>query len=94
MSTKTQESSESRNIVGTIQKTDFNQIRVSVDSYKGHEFVSVREWYLPREASAGNEYKPSQKGFTLPLDTIDETIEALVEALEEAKDIVNQVEEV
>ena len=89
MATKTQESSESRNIVGTVQKSDFNQIRVSVDSYKGHEFVSVREWYLPREATAADDYKPSQKGFTLPLDTIEETIEGLIEALEEAKNQVS-----
>ena len=88
MSTKTQETSDSRNIVGTVQKSDFNQIRVSVDSYKGHEFVSVREWYLPREATAADDYKPSQKGFTLPVDTIEETIDALIEALEEAR---NQV---
>ena len=92
MSTKTQETSDSRNIVGTVQKSDFNQIRVSVDSYKGHEFVSVREWYLPREATAADDYKPSQKGFTLPLDTIEETLEGLIEALEEVKNQVCEEE--
>ena len=92
MSTKTQEISGSSNVVGTVQKSDFNQIRVSVDSYKGHEYVSVREWYLPREATAADDYKPSQKGFTLPLDTIEDTLEGLIEALEEVRNQVCEEE--
>ena len=92
MSTRTQESNGSSNVVGTVQKSDFNQIRVSVDSYKGHEYVSVREWYLPREATATDDYKPSQKGFTLPLDTLEDTLEGLIEALEEVKNQVCEEE--
>ena len=92
MSTRTQESSGSSNVVGTVQKSAFNQIRVSVDSYKGHEYVSVREWYLPREATAADDYKPSQKGFTLPLDTLEDTLEGLIEALEEVKNQVCEEE--
>ena len=80
---------DQRNVVGTVQKSDFLQIRVSVDSFKGYEFVSVREWYLPREATAADDYRPSQKGFTLPVDTLDESIEALIEALESARNLVN-----
>jgi len=62
--------------VATIRKADLLEIRISFSSFKDREFVDVREWYLSRETG---EWKPSQKGFTLPIEV--ETIEDVRDGL-------------
>jgi hypothetical protein len=77
---------DSRNLVQTIQKNDRIQIRLSIDCYKGHEFVSLREFYL---SDKEGEWKPSSKGFTLPVETIGEIASDLIEGLQRVVSILN-----
>jgi transcriptional regulator len=80
------EKEDSRNLVQTIQKNDAIQVRVSIDCFKGHDFVSIREFYYDDKTS---EWKPSNKGFTLPIDTIDETAGDLIEGLQRVVSILS-----
>ena len=75
---------DSQKVASVIQKNDRTQIRLSLDVYKGHEFISLREFYL-----ADGDYRPSSKGFTLPLDTFEETASELIKGIQAIASMVN-----
>lgn len=56
-----------------IQKNDITLIRVEKRSYKGKDFVDLRQFFK----DDNGEFKPTQKGVTLPPDLLTELIEAL-----------------
>jgi hypothetical protein len=59
-----------------------NAIRASLSEFKGKTYVDLRVWYQPEP---GAELKPTQKGVTVPLDSLDD-LEAAVQALREASE--------
>jgi hypothetical protein len=51
-------------LIGEIQKNSTEKIRVSIESYKGHEFIDVRVYY---EDDTG-EWRPTKKGIAIAPD--------------------------
>lgn len=76
-------------VFGTVQKDDNLLIMVSLNNYKGYEYLDLRQWWRPKDEQ---DYKPTKSGFTLPVkDTLD-YIEELIEALEKAKTYLDERE--
>jgi hypothetical protein len=48
-------------VYATIKKSDTQEIRVSVDNFKEHDFFSVREFYKDEES---DKFLPTKKGIT------------------------------
>ena len=65
--------------IHTFDKSTVEQIRISLNKFKGAEYVDVRIYY---KASDG-EYKPTKKGVTFKPDMVSELEEA-VEKLKKA----------
>jgi hypothetical protein len=63
-------------LIGEIQKNSTEKIRVSIESYKGHEFIDVRVYY---EDDTG-EWRPTKKGIAIAHDKVDELLELLRKA--------------
>lgn len=57
-----------------LARGDREELRLTVDKYKGHEYVSARVWYLP---AAGVEWLPSKKGLTFKLRELPDVTRAL-----------------
>jgi hypothetical protein len=57
-----------------IQKNAREEIRVSVDDYRGIALANVRVWYLH-----GDEYRPGKQGIAIRLELVPQLIEALRE---------------
>jgi len=67
-------------IIAEVRKSQRQRVRVSLASYRGHEFCDVRVYF-----DNGNEFRPTAKGITIPLDRIGELAQALVDAEVEAR---------
>ncbi len=53
-------------------------IRIEKKEYKGHTFIDIRKYYQDGD---GN-WLPTKKGVTIPLDKINDVIEALSQELQ------------
>jgi hypothetical protein len=60
-------------LITEIDKNTKEKIRVSIDEFRGHKFISVRVYF---EDDKG-QWLPTKKGITLNGETIDPVIEAL-----------------
>jgi hypothetical protein len=60
-------------LVATIRKNRREDLRVSIDHYRGHELVSLRVWF---EADDGT-MRPGKQGIALRLDLLPDLQEAL-----------------
>ena len=67
-------------LLGRIPKNSITEVRVTLDQFKGHRFLSVREYFLSVD---DGEWRPTKKGCTVPFDSIPSFIEVL-EALKDA----------
>ena len=65
-------------ILATIQRTDTEQLQISVSEYKGKSYLNMRIFYT---TDAGNTWLPTKKGVTFSPEQID----ILTDAIEEAK---------
>ena len=65
-------------ILGTIQRTDTEQLQISVSEYKGKSYFNLRIYYTTDE---GMTWLPTKKGVTFAPDQLD----ILTDAIEEAK---------
>lgn len=65
-------------ILATIERTDTEQLQISVSEYKGKSYLNMRIFYTTDE---GNTWLPTKKGVTFSPEQID----ILTEAIEEAK---------
>ena len=63
-------------LIGEIQKNSTEKIRVSIESYKGHEFIDVRVYY---EDDTG-EWRPTKKGIAIPTDKAEELLALIKKA--------------
>lgn len=62
--------------LGSIRKNSREEIRFTVKTFKGHEIVNSRVWYLD---DAG-EYRPSKQGLAFRLDLLGEVLDAMAKA--------------
>lgn len=64
-----------------IEKREGERVRVAINEYQGKTYLDIRQFFENQEG----EWRPTQKGVTLPLEAIPEMIEAL-QALENSPD--------
>jgi hypothetical protein len=64
-----------------IQKKDDTQLRITIKSYKEHEYIDIREYWKPPN---NDQYLPTKKGVTLPTDDTFDLAEVLHAQLGEA----------
>lgn len=58
-------------------RKDEEELRVSLDEYQGHEYVSIRLWFRsPRDGA----WYPTKKGTSIRLRELEPVIDALTEA--------------
>ena len=57
----------------TIQKSDTEQVQLSINEYKGKKYIDIRTFF---EADDG-EYKPTKKGVTLSIGLYNELKEGI-----------------
>ena len=50
------------------------ETRIAVREYRGEKFVDFREWWQPAGAP---DFVPTKRGITVPLESLDQVIEAL-----------------
>lgn len=65
-------------ILATIERTDTEQLQISISEYKGKSYLNMRIFYTTDE---GATWLPTKKGVTFTPDQID----LLTEAIEAAK---------
>ena len=65
-------------ILATIERTDTEQLQISVSEYKGRSYLNMRIFYTTDD---GATWLPTKKGVTFTPDQLD----ILTEAIEEAK---------
>ena len=65
-------------ILATIERTDTEQLQISISEYKGKSYLNMRIFYTTDE---GNTWLPTKKGVTFSPEQID----ILTDAIEEAK---------
>lgn len=56
------------NLVAKFAKNGREEVRVSVDIYKGRPLINIRVWYMHMETG---EFCPGKQGITLPIDKFD-----------------------
>lgn len=67
-------------ILANIQRTDTEQLQISVSEYKGKSYFNLRIYYTTDE---GSTWLPTKKGVTFSPEQLD----ILTEAIEEAKNL-------
>jgi hypothetical protein len=65
-------------ILATIERSDTEQLQISVSEYRGKSYLNMRIFYTTDE---GETWLPTKKGVTFSPDQLD----LLTEAIEEAK---------
>jgi hypothetical protein len=65
-------------ILATIERSDTEQLQISVSEYRGKSYLNMRIFYTTDE---GATWLPTKKGVTFSPDQLD----LLTEAIEEAK---------
>lgn len=58
-----------------LPKNSREELRVSLDTFKGHSLINLRIWYLSRDG----DMRPTKKGIAMRTDTLPEVIAALIE---------------
>lgn len=66
--------------IATIRKNTREEIRISIDDFKGHRLCNLRVWYLD-----GDEMRPGKHGLALRLDLLPEILSALQTAIKRGK---------
>lgn len=61
----------------TIPKNQSEVYRIEPKEFKGHRFVDLRVWYLPKDSE---EYRPTGKGVAINPDALGRVIAALTDA--------------
>jgi len=69
--------------VATIQNHALDDIRVRRSTYKGGEFVDLRQFIEPND---GTERIPTRKGITVRINLLPELLEALHQVETEARE--------
>ena len=56
-----------------IEKREGENVRVAINEYQGRTYLDIRQHFENQDG----EWKPTQKGVTIPVDKIDELKDAL-----------------
>lgn len=67
-------------VIKDIRKTSTERIRIALRSYKGSEFLDIRNFY--DSTGKETEFKPTSKGITVQLNLLPELRKAVEEAVE------------
>ena len=67
-------------ILATIERSDTEQLQISVSEYKGRSYLNMRIFYTTDE---GASWLPTKKGVTFAPDQLDLLEEAIQEARKE-----------
>lgn len=67
--------------LGTIRKNASEEIRLTVETFKGQEIVNARVWYR----TENGEYRPGKQGLAFRLPLLGEVLEALGKAQKAVK---------
>lgn len=62
--------------LGTIRKNSAEEIRLTVETFKGLEIVNARVWYR----TDGGEYRPGKQGLAFRLELLGDVLDALGKA--------------
>jgi hypothetical protein len=62
--------------LGTIRKNSAEEIRLTVETFKGLEIVNARVWYH----TDGGEYRPGKQGLAFRLELLGDVLDALGKA--------------
>jgi hypothetical protein len=65
--------------VATIRKNSREQLRVSIDDYRGHELLSFRVWFEAEDGSM----RPGMQGLALRLELAPELLGAIRSVVEQ-----------
>lgn len=63
-------------LVTEFARNDREIVRVTIDQYRGHDVVSIRNFYQ----ASGGEWKPGRGGMTMAVRHLPALIKALTEA--------------
>ena len=67
-------------LLATIERSDTEQLQISVSEYKGRSYLNMRIFYTTDE---GATWLPTKKGVTFSPDQLDLLTEAIEEARQE-----------
>lgn len=67
-------------ILATIERSDTEQLQISISEYKGKSYLNMRIFYT---TNGGETWLPTKKGVTFTPDQLDLLSEAVEEAKEE-----------
>ena len=70
-------------LIKEIEKNSQEKLRVSLEDYKGKEYVDMRVFV---QIEGSEEWIPTKKGLTLRKETLEELREAIDEALKKFKE--------
>lgn len=59
--------------VHVIEKKENEQLRISINEYKGHQYIDIRSFF-----NTGGEFLPSRKGVTLKVDDYPELLQGVI----------------
>ena len=68
-----------KELLASIERSATEEMRVSINEYKGKEYVDMRIYYTTDDGATWN---PTKKGITVAPERIDEVIAALNKAKE------------
>jgi hypothetical protein len=70
-----------------IEKNAREEVRISLETFKGHDLVNLRVWFRAEDGSM----RPGKAGLTLRVDKLKQLIEALQRAAEHARAAAGEV---
>jgi hypothetical protein len=65
-------------LIETIAKSDFQEIRIYIQRWKGRDYLHVRTWYREHPL---DDFKPTKKGVSVPVKMIGDLRRAIDKAL-------------
>lgn len=66
--------------IGEYSKNSISKVVVALQEYKGTEIIDIRNYY---QDPTSDEWKPTRKGISVPLDQIDSLYDLISKAREE-----------
>lgn len=70
---KTREPEQLGTLIAELQKNSRERLRITMDQYKGHEYIGIRIWFVVEDG----QYQPSRSGVTLKPSLISQLVQAL-----------------
>jgi hypothetical protein len=61
-------------LIASFPKNSTEEVRISIDEFKGRKLVNVRVWYLDRDT---DEMRPGKQGFALSTEKFNDLYAAL-----------------